>query len=251
MKIKFFVTALLLFSVQLFAQDVAVLMKEGQNLDRALKDDEAFQKYKQVLALDANNMPALIRCSELTAGIGARQTDKKAKKTYYDMAKEYADKALSINPNSADANYVRAIAAGKQTEVETENKKIVANVKDIKVYADKALAINPNHGKANYVLGKWHYEMVSIGWAKKAALKVFFGGMPDATIEDAEKYMEKARTLEPYFVLDYLDLAKAYKYDNKPAKAIEVLNQLVKLPNRTADDANLKAEGRKMLSEMQ
>lgn len=242
---------MLLFSARVFAQDAAVLLKEGQNLDRALKEDEAFEKYKQVLLLSADNVPSLIRCAELSAGIGGRQTDKKAKKTYYDMSRDYADKALAINANSADANYVRAVAAGKQTEVEAENKKIVANVKDIKVYADKALDINPNHGKANYVLGKWHYEMVSIGWAKKAALKVFFGGMPEATIEDAVKYMEKARTLEPYFVLDYLDLAKAYKYNNKPAKAIEVLNQLIKLPNRTADDASLKSEGKKMLSEMQ
>ena len=242
---------MMLFSTTVSAQDVAVLMKEAQNLDRALKEDEAFAKYKQVLALDPNNVPALVRCAELSAGIGARQADKKAKKTYYDMSRDYADKALAANPNSADANYARAVAAGKQTEVEPENKKIVANVKDINVYATKALSINPNHGRANYVLGKWHYEMASLMWAKRAALKVFFGGMPEATMEDAIKYMEKTKTLEPYFVRNFLDLAKAYKYDNKPAKAIEVLNQLTKLPNRTADDATLKAEGKKLLSEMQ
>jgi hypothetical protein len=248
---KYFIALMMLFSTTVSAQDVAVLMKEAQNLDRALKEDEAFAKYKQVLALDPNNVPALVRCAELSAGIGARQADKKAKKTYYDMSRDYADKALAANPNSADANYARAVAAGKQTEVEPENKKIVANVKDINVYATKALSINPNHGRANYVLGKWHYEMASLMWAKRAALKVFFGGMPEATMEDAIKYMEKTKTLEPYFVRNFLDLAKAYKYDNKPAKAIEVLNQLTKLPNRTADDATLKAEGKKLLSEMQ
>jgi uncharacterized protein YdiU (UPF0061 family) len=75
--------------------------------------------------------------------------------------------------------------------------------------------------------------------------------MPPATIENAFKYMEKCRVLEPYFVLNFLDLAKAYKYDNQPAKAIEVLNQLVKLPLRTADDAALKAEGKTLLGQMQ
>jgi hypothetical protein len=56
--------------------------------------------------------------------------------------------------------------------------------------------------------------------------------------------------LDQYFVANYLNLAKAYKHDNKPAKAIEVLQKLVKLPNRTAADASLKAEGKKMLDEM-
>jgi hypothetical protein len=39
--------------------------------------------------------------------------------------------------------------------------------------------------------------------------------------------------------------------DNKPPKAIEVLQKLVKLPIRTADDAAYKEEGKKMLTELQ
>ena len=83
------------------------------------------------------------------------------------------------------------------------------------------------------------------------AVKAFFGSMQDATIEDAIKYMEKARSLDQYYVLNYLDLAKVYKYDNEPAKAIEVLQKLVRLPNRTTDDANYKAEGKKLLEGLQ
>jgi tetratricopeptide (TPR) repeat protein len=248
---KYFAVVMLFLSTQIFAQDVQVLLKEAQNLDRALKEDYAFDKYKQVLALDSKNMQALIRSAEISVAAGSRQGDKKIKKGFFETSKDYADKALAIDSNSADANYIRALAAVKLTEVETENKKMLANIKDVRTYTDKALSINPNHAKANYVLGKWNFDMVSMPWAKKAAVKVLFTKIPDATIEDAEKYMEKAKALEPYFVINSLDLAKAYKYDNKPAKAIEVLNQLVKLPNRTADDANLKAEGKKMLSEMQ
>jgi tetratricopeptide (TPR) repeat protein len=248
---RFLVAVMLLISTQAFAQDVNVLLKEAQNAERSLKENEAFDKYKQALTVEPNNMQALIRCAELSETIGGRQEDKKAKKASFEMAQAYADKALAADANSADANYVRALAASKLTETETENKKIVADIKDTRTYVDKALAINPNHAKANYLLGKWNFDMVAMQWAKRAALKTLFGGIPTATIEDAEKYMEKARTLEQYFVLDHLELAKAYKFDNKPEKAIEVLNKLVKLPNRTADDAALKAEGKQMLSEMQ
>jgi hypothetical protein len=248
---KFFAVMMLLLSTQLFAQDVNVLLKEAQNLDRALKEDFAFDKYKQVLAVDPKNMQALIRSAEISVAAGNRQEDRKIRKGFYETSKVFADKALAVDTSNADAYYIRALAAAKLAEVETENKKIAANLKEVRTYIDKALSINPNHAKANYVLGKWYFDMAAMAWTKKSALKVLYGGMPNATLEDAEKYMEKARKLEPYFVINSLDLAKAYKYDNKPAKAIEVLNQLVKLPNRTADDANLKAEGKKMLSEMQ
>jgi len=248
---RFFAVVILMLSTQLLAQDVNVLLKEAQNLDRALKEDYAFDKYKQVLAVDPKNMQALIRSAEISVAAGNRQEDKKVRKGFYETSKDFAGKALAVDSISADANYIRALAANKLADVETENKKTAAAIKDVRTYIDKALSINPNHAKANYVLGKWYFDIASMPWAKKAALKVLYGGMPNATIEDAEKYMEKARKLEPYFVINSLDLAKAYKYDNKPAKAIEVLSQLVKLPNRTADDANLKAEGKKMLSQMQ
>ncbi len=248
---KIFVAVFVLLSATLFSQDVNVLLKEAANLERSVKEEGALDKYKQVLAADANNIRALIRSSELSSSIGGRQADKNAKTNYYNSAKEYADKAIAIDSNNADAYYGRAVSAGKLSEIETDNKKLVADVKDIKTYADKALSLNPNHGKANYVLGKWNYEVLTLPWAKKAAVKVLFGGMPPATIENAYKYMEKCRLLEPYFVLNFLDLAKAYKYDHKPAEALQVLNQMVKLPTRTAEDNTLKTEGKKLLSEME
>ncbi len=164
--------------------------------------------------------------------------------------KSYAIKAHSLNPNSADVNYVMSIVSGKMTEVETDSKKTIEYVKDTRKYADKAVSINPNHAKANYALGKWNFEIVQLSWVKKMAVKAFFGGMADGTIEEAIKFMEKARGLDQYYVLNYLDLAKAYKYDNKPSKAIEVLNKMVKLPNRTADDSIYKIEGKKLLDEL-
>jgi 16S rRNA G966 N2-methylase RsmD len=62
---------------------------------------------------------------------------------------------------------------------------------------------------------------------------------------------EGIKTLEPYFVSNYLELAKAYKDNRQPAQAIEVLNKLVKLPTRSTDDVALKAEGSKLLESMQ
>ena len=98
---------LLAASLPALAQDVNVLLKEAQNLERTLKSDaEAVEKYKQVLALQPNHLQALVRASELSSAVGARMPDKKAKQRWYNQALDYANKALAVNANSADANYV-------------------------------------------------------------------------------------------------------------------------------------------------
>jgi len=232
------------------SQDINVMFKEADNLEIKLKEPEALDKYKQILVVEPNNIKALVKATELSCAIGGRQTAKKDKHLYNQSALAFAQRALAADEKNADANYAMALASGKLSESETENKKIVAYIKDDKAYAEKALAINPNHGRANFILGKWYIDMVNLNSIRKNAVKLFYGGLPEETAESAIKYMEKCRTLEPYFMLNYLELAKVYKQDNKPPKAIEVLQKLVKLPIRTADDTAIKAEGQKMLDEM-
>jgi len=52
-------------------------------------------------------------------------------------------------------------------------------------------------------------------------------------------------------VLNSLTLAKAYKDNNNPTKAIETLQRTLKLPTRTMDDAGYKAEAQKLLDAIQ
>ena len=63
--------------------------------------------------------------------------------------------------------------------------------------------------------------------------------------------MEKARSIDQFLVVNYLELAKAYVKNHQSDKAIDVLNKMIKLPNRTQDDPALKAEGKKMVAELQ
>lgn len=233
------------------AQDPSVLLKEADNYERQIKESEALDKYKQVLAIDPANIKALVKAAELNASIGGRLVEKNSRKLYFETAAAYAKKAFDVDPNNADANYVMGMAAGKMTDVETENKKIVAFVKDAKTYNENAIAINPKHAKATYSIGKWHYEMVNLSGIKKIAVKLFYGGLPNGDLDSAITYFEKCRLLDPYFALNYLDLAKAYRDNHRPTQAIEILNKLVKLPTRTGDDAAIKAEGAKLLNDIQ
>ncbi|MFY8126785.1 MAG: hypothetical protein ACOVMM_00280 [Chitinophagaceae bacterium] len=231
------------------AQDVNTLFKEANNLELKFKDDDALLKYKQIIAIDENNVKALIKAAELSCATGARNKDANAKKALYLDGLSFAKKAVALAPNNADAYVVLATANGKMTEVETDKKQIVAYVRETKINADNALSINANHALANFIEGKWHYEMINLNWAKRLAVKALYGGLPTASIEQAAFYLEKSRKADPYNALTFLTLAKVYKEKTSPTEMIEVLEKLIKLPRRTIDDAAYIEEGKKMLEE--
>ena len=221
----------IVLSTFLHAQETVTLFKEAANFEYNFKEQEALNKYKQILITESTNIKALVKATELSCSTGERLPIKTDKRITFESALAFAQRAVAADSNNADSYYALAMASGKMTEVETENKKIVAYVRDVKTNADKALRINPNHAMANFVEGKWHYEMITLNWAKRFAVKLY-GGLP-------------------YFMLNYLYLAKAYKEKNRPAQAIDVLNKLVKLPIRTFDDKDYKAEGQKLLQDLQ
>lgn len=233
------------------AQDIAILLKQADNLEKQLKETDALALYQKVLLQDPVNMKALVHSAELNATIGSTQQDVKSQRLYFESALAFAQRAYNADSSQADACYVMAMALGKMTDIETDKRKLVDDVRQIRLYADKALTINPDHGRANYTMGKWEYQVATLAGWKKAAVKLFYGGLPDASLDKAISYMEKCRQLEPYFVQDYLDLAKAYRDNRQPAQAIDVLTRLVKLPNRSSLDPSLKAEGAAMLQQMQ
>lgn len=251
MKYILFIFLLAVSSNALKAQEIPVLLKIAENFERDLKETEALNQYKLVLANDPNNIKALVKTAEISCAIGARTENKNEKRLQYETAMSFAKRAVAANNNSADANYAMAMVAGKMTEIEPDNKKKIAFVIDIKTYANKALAINPNHARANFVEGMWHYQMVTLNSVKRTAAKLINSGLPESSLDSATAYLEKSRQLDPYYVLCYYYLNKAYKEDSKPTKQIEVLSKMVKLPTRTVDDAPMKVEAAKDLAELQ
>ncbi|MFT3945505.1 MAG: hypothetical protein QM763_00910 [Agriterribacter sp.] len=240
----------LAFACIIYAQDVDALIKEAEKAERDLKETEALNTYKDILAVQPENTKALWKSAELTGRIGNRLKDEKQRAAQFELAKTYAFAALKANHEDADVNCAVAVNAMRFATV-TGGKERARYLRDMKNYADSALMINPNHARALYISGKWNFEMTEMNVTDKAAVKVLFGGMPRASLDDAIINFEKARVADPLLMVDYLDLANAYVKFHRTDKAIEVLNKMVKLPPRTEDDMRLKAEGKALLASLQ
>ncbi len=244
-----FLLCLLFTSTVLFSQTAGELIKAGDDLYNQLKEEEALVKYKSAISLAPPSINLLVKVTEICLSAGGRQTDKNLKKRWSDQTFQYARQAWKADSNNVQSCYIMAAACGRMTEIETDKKKIVAYVRDIKMYADRGLRINPNYGKINFIEGKWHYEMVTLNWAKRLAVKALYGGLPDGNIDSCIYYFEKCRQQDIYYVYNFLMLAKAYKENNNPTKTVDVLNKLLKLPVSCLDDKVYKEEAKKMLED--
>jgi tetratricopeptide (TPR) repeat protein len=228
------------------AQDVNIYIKEAERLEVVPDEKAAFNKFKEALKFSPQNINVLIKCSELCSRIGNREANPKNRDAYYNAALLYGKKALAINPGNDEANVALAMAIGRSVLVKSGNEKISA-VKDIRRYAENALKINPQNFKAWHVLGKWHYEVSNLNFVEKAAIKVMYGGLPDASFKKAILAYEKVKLLKPSFMLNYLELAKAYKKNDERQMAIAQLKYLVKLPLQTEDDPRIKSEAQNLI----
>ena len=243
----FFFSFLILLSQFLRAQDVNSYINLAEQYENAMNDEQAILKYHEALKIQPNNIYAVCKASELCSRIGARfKNDKTKQADYFSAAKKYARTALKLDPLNSEANFVMALVMGREA-IEKGGKEKIMAVKDVKRFADLSIKYNPQNYKAWYILGKWYYEVSSLNYFEKTAVKVFFGALPEAQIDDAIKCLEKSKSLNPGFVLNYLSLAKAYKKKDDEAMARQNIAMMINLPDKTQDDQKFKSEGKALL----
>lgn len=130
------------------AQNYAALMKQAALQEQQMKEPEALNTYKQALIVKPNDIPALLKCSQLYLIIGYKEKEEKIIYQQYNEAKTCTDKALQADSNNAEINYNMAVVCSRLAKIETEKKKITTYIKNTKVYAEKAIQL-----KANFVTG--------------------------------------------------------------------------------------------------
>jgi len=227
------------------AQDIAALQKEAERLEPSSEESALF-KYQEILKQQPGNLKALCKSSELCSSIGRRETIREKKIAYFTSAKKYAELALHNNPKSSEANFVMAIAIGRMALVLSGREKIAA-VDEIKKYAEISIKCDPGNYKPYHVLGRWHYEVSDLSFFERGVAKLFYGGVPPASLKEAIYNYEKCRSLVPDLKVNYLELAKCYHRNDEDQKAIDMLNKAISMPDKIQDDIRVKQEAKELL----
>ncbi len=250
----FQVFTLLLFSSFIFGQNSAEIIKVGDELTDAFKNNEALEKYLEAEKIDKDNWEILWRLSRTYINIAEHmptETDAQEDEQYkkYEIALEYADKAVKLAPNKS-ITYVRRAIANGRIALFKGIFSVAEIVNSVKADCDEAIRLNNGgnfvQGLAHYILGRTHSRL-SEKWAP--ARSVLGLGWGDIEVSFVE--FDKAIALRDDFIMFYLDYAKALLKEDEYDKAREKLQKLITLPKEDEDDVARIDEAKKMLKEIE
>jgi tetratricopeptide (TPR) repeat protein len=249
LKINISLAFLFLLSVNqlsVFAQKFEDLFQKGVAMEKQLNEKNALLYYCEAQKIKPSDLTVLYKCSELFGRVGAREKKQDEKEKYFLSSLSFARMALKLHPQSDESNLAMSIAQGRIALSKSGKEKITA-VKEIKLFAQRALSINPDNSKAWHVLGKWYFEVSNLNFVERAAIKIIYGGLPDASFEKAVQAYEKAATINTHFLLNYLELAKAYDKLDQKVKAVSCLNKIAAETSYTEDDVFIKKQAEQLL----
>lgn len=222
------------------------LAQRAESLFEDHREEEALELYRRILEKEPDNFDALWRTSFLYSRIGNRLDSEERQRDYFNRGIELAERALEVDSAHTQSHFVMAVAMGRKALISGARDRVAAS-RDIRKYAEQALELDPENAGAWHLLGVWHLRVANLSWFERAAANTLFGGIPDASNEEAAEHIEKAIDLNDRYILYWYDLARVYRELGRDEDATEACRTALEKPEITPDDGQIKEKCRELM----
>ena len=164
---------------------------------------------------------------------------------FFQKAAKYARAATKENADNAEGYKWLAVTLGAQAKF-NETKAQIKISKRVKDNIEKAIALAPEDDISYLILARWHYKNSALGGIARGFAKVIYGGLPKASIGEAEKLLLKAIELHDRIAHRY-NLAKVYDRMGKKGDEKAQLEQVLLLPITFPEETKEKRRAEKKL----
>ena len=246
----------LLLSVSLV---VTLQAADADSLLRAVSEAEARQDSRGALtlleqadALRPGNGVILQKIARQYSDLALEQPTVAEKKRYAQTALDYSQRAVAVDPNNPVNVLSLAVCHGKLA-LYSDTRTKVQYSRLVRDDTEQALALDPNYAWAHHVLGRWHVEIATLGFAARVWVRMFYGGLPAASVDEGIRQLRRATELEPGELNHFLELGFAYAAGDRRAEALAAWQHGLAMPSRgphdefakrRAQDALAKGSGR-------
>jgi tetratricopeptide (TPR) repeat protein len=228
-------------------ETIEKLIADGGVFDEDFQPAEALKFYLPAEKMEPENVDVLLRIARQYRHLMQDAEEMGEKLKLGATAKSYAQKAVNLEPKNAETHLSMAICHAKMVPILGTRERMEASVQ-IKASVDKALELNPKQDLAWNILGCWHQKLADIGMMKRALAKVVYGGLPEASNDEAVKCLEKAIELNPNRLIHYIELGRTYAQMGREEEAKTYIEKGLAMPNIGKDDPEQKRRGRETLA---
>ncbi|MFP4227610.1 MAG: hypothetical protein ACLFTE_02145 [Salinivenus sp.] len=226
----------------------ASALSEIDSLREAGAFEEAMACLDSLHAREGDRVEILWRRS-LTQVDVAKALDEKDERTpLYEKALSDAEAALAVDSTSGPSHLAVAVAEGRLA-LEAGTRERIRRSRAVKQHADRAIELDSTLAGAYHIRGRWHREVDDLGFFERAIVKTVYGGLPEASSEQAVEDFRRALDLEER-TFHYLELGKTYLQMDRPNEAREALRAALDVPNHDPFAPDHKEEARELLDDL-
>ena len=229
--------------------EAEALWDQAIAVEQDLRSWDALQLFLQVEKLAPNNAKVLQKIAQQYSDSTVDYEDKDRQLELLDKALEYSERAVEIDPSDPVNVLSVAITKGKIASLGSNQAKVEA-ARGIKADARRAIELDPDYAWAHHVLGRWHREVDSLGTIARFFTKMLYGGLPEASVEDAIYHLQKSIELDPEGLSHFLELGFAYEAAGEDELARKNFEIGLSMPSREKHDESAKQRARRALEEL-
>jgi tetratricopeptide (TPR) repeat protein len=178
------------------------------SLRKAQAFREALRRLHSMKTKNPDDVGVHYRLAVLWSDLGKDATDLHRTLSFYRQSLSAAETAVEVDSTSGWAHLAVALAQGRLT-LHASTRERVDRSRAVKAHADRAVALDSTLAGAYHIRGRWHREAASLNVVERTVVRVVYGGLPDASYEQAVADFQRALELETR-TYHHLELGKTY-----------------------------------------
>lgn len=229
------------------------LLARGDSLYLKFDNEAALSLYQRALQLDSTDFDARLKLARTSYDYGLDLVAEGMPDAAFDFFEASVLNARTMVqqfPDSAQAHFLVAAMAGNLALFKGGREKILL-ARMVEEHSKKAIALDSSLAYPYVSLGIYYREFARMNWFEKALAKMFFGRLPDVTMDDCHALLTRALELRPDFPFLHFELAITYLSEDNPARAAAHLRTLLALAPETTQDIRNQAQARKLLEDLE
>ncbi len=232
-----------------YAADADPLLRDALAAEARFDSQTALDLFRQADAARPNDPVILQKLSRQSSDLTLDTPDLAEKKRLCTEALAYAQRAVTLRPDDPVNVLSLAICYGKlATYADTRTKLEYSRL--VKDHAEQALALAPRYDYAHHVLGRWNYEVATLGPATRFIVKIIYGGLPAASTAEAVRQLQLATELSPELPAHRVELGFALLADGQRDAAKKTFEQALVMPQREKYDGEARQRAREALARL-
>lgn len=229
------------------AEEADDLIRDGDVHDKKFESKAALEKYLPAEKLEPTNVALLLRIARQYRHESQDAGNAAEKSRLAGLGLSYAQKAVALKPNEAEAHLSVAIGYAKALPT-LGSKEKMNTLRIVKNSVDRSLALDPKQDLAWYILGCWNQRVAELGGFKRTMAEIAYGDLPDADEQTAINCFQKAIALNPDRCIHYIEMGRTYAQAGNEAEAKKFIQKGLSMPNTGKDDAEAKQRGKATLA---